>query len=180
MAQEIAELHEQAEHGSNNPKLAPVTITMAILAVLVASVSLMGERIHEDVLVSQTKVTDQWSFYQAKAIRERSYEVFEDQLTVFVVQSPAKADEIKGKYDKEIDRYKGEMKDIQTEATKIEAEIVVLMRESNRFDLGEVLLEAALVICSITLLTEKRVFWLLGSAMGLSGVLIACSGFLIH
>jgi hypothetical protein len=180
MAREITELHEHAEHGAENPKMAIVTLTMAVLAVLVATVSLEGQRIHEGTLISQTKATDQWAFYQAKAIRERSYEVFEDQLSVFTVQSPAKAEEIKAKYDKEIARYKGEMKDIQTEATKIESDIQVLERRSNRFDLGEVLLEAALVICSITLLTGKRAFWLFGSAAGLAGVLVACSGFLIH
>jgi hypothetical protein len=177
---EITELHEHAEHGAQNPKMAGVTLTMAVLAVLVATVSLMGHRIHTDELISQTKVTDQWSFYQAKAIRERSYEVFEDQLSVFTVQSPAKAQEIKAKYDKEIERYKSEMKEIQVEATKLEDEIKVLGRQSNRFDLGEVLLEAALVICSITLLTGKRGFWIFGSAAGLAGVLIALSGFLVH
>jgi hypothetical protein len=180
MPPELTELHEHAEHGSENPKMAAVTITMAVLAVLVATVSLMGQRLHEDALISQTKATDQWSFYQAKAIRERSYEVFEDQLTIFTVQSAAKAEEIKAKYDKEITRYKGEMKDIQAEATKIEADIQVLERQSNRFDLGEVLLEAALVICSITLLTQKRGFWIFGSLAGLTGVVIALTGFVIH
>lgn len=180
MAEEIAELHEHAEHGAHNPKMAPVTLTMAVLAVLVATVSLMGHRVHTDELLSQTKATDQWAFYQAKAIRERSYEVFEDQLTVFTVQSPAKSEEIKAKYDKEITRYKGEMEEIQAEATKIEEEIKVLQRRGNRFDLGEVLLEAALVICSITLLTQKRGFWIFGSLAGLAGVAIALTGFLIH
>jgi hypothetical protein len=42
------------------------------------------------------------------------------------------------------------------------------------------MLEAALVICSITLLTRKKLFWLLGIVLGLTGVLIAAAGFLIH
>ena len=53
-------------------------------------------------------------------------------------------------------------------------------RRADRFDLGEVMLEAALVICSITLLTRKRAFWILGTALGLCGVAIGAAGLFIH
>ena len=36
MADELQELQENAEHGAHEPSLAPVTLTMAIFAVLVA------------------------------------------------------------------------------------------------------------------------------------------------
>jgi hypothetical protein len=48
MADEIQELRENAEHGAEEPSLAPVTVTMAVLAVLVASVSLLGHRAHTE------------------------------------------------------------------------------------------------------------------------------------
>ena len=52
MAEDIMELKEHAEHGSEEHNLAPVTLTMAILAVLVASVTLLGHRAHtEEVLL---------------------------------------------------------------------------------------------------------------------------------
>jgi hypothetical protein len=53
-------------------------------------------------------------------------------------------------------------------------------REAARFDLGEVLLEAALVICSITLLTSRRIFWMIGVVSGLAGVAVAITGFWVH
>ena len=65
-------------------------------------------------------------------------------------------------------------------ATADEAESQAFGRRSDRFDLGEVLLEAALVICSITLLTRKRYFWMVGSVIGIAGVIIAATGFFIH
>ena len=55
MPEEISELQEHAEHGAEDHSLAPVTITMAILAVLVAAVSLLGhrgERVAKDGLLS--------------------------------------------------------------------------------------------------------------------------------
>lgn len=180
MAEEISELHERAEHGASNSKLASVTITMAVLAVLVAAVSLMSHRIQTEELLSQTKATDQWAFFQAKNIREHSYELFLDELGVLSVGSAARADEVKAKYTKEIKRYQDELKEIQAQANEAEAEVTLAHRRGNRFDLGEVLLEASLVICSITLLTRQRIFWVLGSFVGLAGVVIAATGFLVH
>lgn len=180
MAEEITELHERAEHGSGHHGQAHVTMTMAVLAVLVAAVSLMGHRSHTDEMIAQTKATDQWAYYQAKVIRERSYELFLDQLNVFALQDKAHAEEVRAKYDKEAKRYRSEANDIQVEATADETESQAFARRSDRFDLGEVLLEAALVICSITLLTHKPHFWVVGSIIGVVGVAIAAMGFLIH
>ena len=180
MADEIQELKENAEHGAEEPSLAPVTVTMAVLAVLVASVSLLGHRAHTEEILLQTKATDQWAFYQAKEIRRRSYELFVDEMSVFSLQNSEQTAKIKEKYEKEIDRYKDEGKDIQAEARKAEAEVLIEQRRADRFDLGEVLLEAGLVICSITLLTRKRIFWLLGIVLGLAGVALGATGFLIH
>ncbi len=180
MAEKFHELHEHAEHGASDSRLAPVTLTMAVLAVCVAAVSLMGHRSHTFEMIAQTKATDQWAYYQAKVIRERSYEVFLDQLSVFTVQNQAHADEVKQRYEKEAKRYRSEANDIQVQATADEAESQSFEHRSDRFDLGEVFLEAALVICSITLLTRKRSFWMAGSVIGIAGVIIAATGFFIH
>ena len=69
------ELKEHAEHGSEEHNLAPVTLTMAILAVLVASVTLLGHRAHTEEVLLQSRAADQWAYYQAKEIRRRNYEL---------------------------------------------------------------------------------------------------------
>ena len=179
MAEDFRELEEQAEEAAQH-KLAPVTVTMAILAVLVAAVSLLGHRAHTEEMLMQTKATDHWAYYQAKEIRRRNYELFVDEMSVFALQKSEQADKIKEKYQKEIERYKEEGQDIQAEARKAEEEVAAERRHANYFDLGEVLLEAALVICSITVLTRKRFFWYLGSALGLIGLGIGITGLLVR
>ncbi|HTP43282.1 MAG TPA: DUF4337 domain-containing protein [Candidatus Acidoferrum sp.] len=179
MAEDFRELEEQAEEAATH-NLAPVTVTMAILAVLVAAVSLLGHRAHTEEVLLQTKATDHWAYYQAKEIRRRNYELFVDELSVFSLQSSEQADKIKEKYQKEIERYKEEGQDIQAEARKAEDEVAVERHHADYFDLGEVLLEAALVICSITVLTRKRFFWYLGSALGIVGLGIGIAGVLIR
>jgi predicted ATPase len=180
MSEDIRELAERAEEATEHSGLAGVTVTMAILAVLVAAVSLLGHRAHTEEIILQNKATDQWAYYQAKEIRRRSYELFVDEVSVFALQNGEQASQVKEKYQKEIERYKEEGKDIQAEAKKAENEVLVQQHRADYFDLGEVLLEAALVICSITLLTRKKIFWLAGIVMGLIGVGIGAAGLLIH
>jgi len=180
MPDEFQELHEQAEEGAHHSSLAPVTVTMAILAVLVSAVSLLGHRAHTEELLHQTKATDQWAYYQAKDIRRHNYELFLDETSVFATQNSDQVAKLKDKYQKEVERDISEQKDIETEAGQAEAEVKVERRRADRFDLGEVMLEAALVICSITLLTRKRAFWILGTLLGMCGVAIGAAGLFIH
>ncbi|MBI4165697.1 MAG: DUF4337 family protein [Acidobacteria bacterium] len=84
------------------------------------------------------------------------------------------------KYQGEVDRYREEQKEIEAEARHLEQEVDLARREGDRFDLGEVLLEAALVISSITLLTSRRKFWTIGIITGTAGLAVALTGFLVH
>src|ERR1035437_1335269 len=112
MPDEIQELHEHAEEAAHHPSLAPVTVTMAILAVLIAAVSLLGHRAETEEILLQTKATDQWAHYQAKEIRRRSYELFLDEASVFALQNTDQVQKLKDKYSKEVERYRDEQKDI--------------------------------------------------------------------
>ena len=76
MSHDLEELHEHAEHGASDERLAPVTISMAILAVFVAVVALEGARLHADMVLAQTRAADQWAEYQAKVIREEATKYF--------------------------------------------------------------------------------------------------------
>jgi hypothetical protein len=180
MPDELQELKEHAEEAAGHASLAPVTITMAILAVLVAAVSLLGHRAHTEELLHQTEATDQWAFYQAKDIRRHTYELFLDELSVFTVQKSDQEDKVKDKYEKEVERYRDQQKDIEADAKKAEDDVKLEGKRADRYDLGEVLLEAALVICSITLLTRKRLYWGIGLVLAVIGIAIGASGFFVH
>ena len=180
MTEDLNELHEHAQHGALEPGLAPVTVTMAIFAVLVAASSLLGHRAHTEELLHQTKSTDQWAYYQAKDIRRRSYELFLDEMAVFSLQNSEQITKIREKYRREVERYSKEQTEIEAQAKEAEQEVSLEQRGADRFDLGEVLLEAALAICAIALLTRKRMFWKFGMTLLLAGLLIAAAVFLVR
>ena len=178
MSDELSELKENAEHGEGG--LAAVTVTMAIFAVFVAAVSLLGHRADTDALLNQTKSTDQWAYYQAKNSRSHEMEGVADMLGTLSVMDKEKAEMLREKYTKESERYEKEKEQASDKAKEFEEEKGVVARRGDRFDAAEVLLEIALIICSLTLLTKKRVFWLASIAVGIVGVLVAASGFLLH
>src|SRR5580658_4522693 len=180
MSEELDELHEHAEHAREHPDLAPVTLTMAVLAVLVATVSLLGHRTHTEEIILQNKVTDQWAYYQAKNIRRHTDELFADLTTVMATKDPAAAAKLEEKYRAEADRYKDEQKELDAKAKETENETEHVRRKADRFDLGEVFLEIALVITSITLLSGRRIFWHVGLLMAAAGVLVAASAWMVH
>jgi len=180
MPEDIQELHEHAEEGAHDPGMKPVTLTMAVLAVLVAIVSLAGHRAHTEELLMQNKATDQWAYYQAKNMRRQGTEIFLAQMSIFNVSDAAQATKMKEKYAKDVERYADEQKETQAEARGLEGEVALAQRQANRFDLGEVLLESALVITSITLLTRRRAFWHAGLLFGAAGMVIAVTGLWLH
>lgn len=180
MSEELHELQEHAEHAREHPDLAPVTLTMAVLAVLVATVSLMGHRTHTEEVVLQNKVTDQWSYYQAKNSRLHMDELFADLAGVVTSKDGEAAKKLQEKAHAEAERYKDDKKEIETKAHELEAEFALTQHKTNRFDLGEVFLEIALVITSITLLSGRRIFWHLGIVLAVVGLLIAGSAWMLH
>src|SRR5258708_7822353 len=177
---EFQELHEHAEHAAHNPSMAPVSLTMAILAVCVAVVSLLGHRTHTEEVVLQNRVSDQWAYYQAKNIRRHTDEIFADFAVIMTSADAKKAAELREKYQKEADRYRDEQKDIDAEAKKLQQETDMERRRADRYDLGEVFLEIGLVVTSITLLSGRRMFWHAGIVLGLAGLVTASTTLLIH
>jgi hypothetical protein len=180
MNEELQELKERAEQAREDRSLAPVTVTMAMLAVLVAIVTLLDHRAHTEELLLQNKSTDQWAYYQAKSIRRHSYEMFLDLFSISSPKDPAAAEKLKGKYSAQVERYKDEQKEIEAEARKLEQEVSKEGGKAARFGLGEVLLEVALVVTSITLLTRQKAYWIFGLGLAAAGLVIAALGLLIH
>jgi hypothetical protein len=180
MTEELTELQEHAEHAKDDPKLAPVSVTMAILAVLVAVVTLLGHRAHTEEVVLQAKASDQWAYYQSKNLRRHVDLLFNDLTSVEATTDSTALAKLHDKYSQEAARYQGEQKEAEDEARRLETEVAMERNRADRFDLSEVFLEIGLVITSITMLSGRRLYWLLGIAFAVVGIMIAGTGFFIH
>ncbi|HXN50445.1 MAG TPA: DUF4337 domain-containing protein [Candidatus Acidoferrum sp.] len=178
--QEGIELPEPPEGHQEYRYTLPVSLTISFLAVLVAGSALLGHRAHTEELLRQSQASDQWAYYQAKNIRLHEMQVVVDVLGALAPQERQATAGLREKYAKQIETYETDKDDIGEKAKEFEKERDLLGRRANRFDGGEALLEVGLVICSITLLTKRRLFWLAGASVGVLGVLLALTGLFLH
>jgi hypothetical protein len=180
MADEAQELRENAEKAREDRSLAAVSLTMAVLAVFVAVVSLLGHRAHTEEVVLQAKSSDQWAYYQAKNIREHEDELFGDLAAVAATNNAEAMAKFREKAEQEADRYKHDKEEIQAEARKLEEEVATERNRADLFDLAEVFLEVGLVVTSITLLSGRRIFWHVGIVLSVVGVVVGAMGLMAH
>jgi hypothetical protein len=174
-ANEANELQEHAEHGAHDTSMRPVAFTMSVLAVLVAIVTVLGHRTHTEAVLDQAKATDQWNLYQAKKIRSSNTALAADLLSVIAPTDPKAAQKIAKSYADHQEKWAEDLKEEQEKAEALETKVEQAEAKADRFDLGEALLEIALVTASITLLTRNRIYWILGLFFGVAGVVSSAS-----
>jgi hypothetical protein len=182
MPDELSELSEHAEAGREDPQLRRVSLSMAVIAVLVAAAGLLSHRAHTAAILKQAEASDQWAYMQAKNIRMHTYSLFADLLDL---APPAGADAEKRlgkreKYTKQAEKYKDDVAEINKEATKLEHERDIHEHRADRYDGGEVLLEVSLVLASLTLLTRKNTYWVISLLLAVAGSVVVCTGFLVN
>ena len=174
------ELPETHHGGEDDPLVLPVSITISIMAVLVAAATLMGHRAHTEELLRQSQAADKWSQYQAKSVRLHETQGFSDLVNIVSSMDKEKGAALREKYQKEVEHYQSDKEDISEEAKNLEEERDLAGRKADRFDGGEALLEIGLVICSITMLTKRKLFWAGGMLIGALGIGLALTGFFLR
>jgi len=175
-------LEGQEGHGGHEegPFTIPVTVTLSILAVLVAIATLLGHRAAKEELLLQSQEADQWAFFLAKNSGLHGMQTGADMLGTFTTVDKEKAEQLREKYLKDAERYTKEKAEAKEKAEDLQKERAVITRRGDRYEFSEVLLEIALILTSFTLITKKRFFWFAGSLLGLVGIAVALSGFLLH
>jgi len=199
--EEHLEHAEHAQHPVHDPFFRQVAMTMAIVAAVLACVTMLSHREHTETLrlqseasIYQTKASDKWAHYQAKKNREYQYEIAEEMLPYLVHtdKGPTSKDSSGASFKNEnwnqkIARYKEETAEIRKDAEKDEKDAGESQEQSHRahdradrYDLGELGVELALVLCSLAVLTKRPRFWHVGIGFGILGAGVAASALFLH
>jgi uncharacterized membrane protein YcjF (UPF0283 family) len=168
------ELEEQVEH-AKEPFERMVAVSMATIAALLAIVSVAGHILTTDELLAQQKASDQWAFYQAKAIRRYESDIARDILAaVSAGQNGVQ------KYAANLTRYEKEANEIQGEAQTLETESHVRGRQALRAHFGEVFLEIGIVLASLAILTKRKDVWYIAMLSSAGGLATAATALFIR
>ena len=161
-----------------------VALITAVYAVILAIASLGGNNAMKEMLLAQQEASNQWAFYQAKAGREHQYRIQRLVLEADLLErgdtlkpeSRQKLEAALQRFTEEEKRYGEEKKDIEKEARKQEAERDRNQAKDPYFDYAEVLLQIAIVMGAISILSKARlplylslILAVIGAAMTLNG-----------
>ena len=180
-ANEISEFSNQMkEAGEAGESLTNISLAISILAVLVAMVTVLGHRTHTEAVLSQARASDTWNEYQAKRIRSYETGIAMDLLGLQPSADRGAVEKKLEDYKTHVARWSDELKEEQELAKSFEEEVERAEKKARRYDSGEALLQIAVVLCSITLFTRRRLYFFLGLSVGAAGILFASSALLVR
>ena len=168
--------HEsQAEPHGLAGRLAVATAIIATVGALFAYMGGLTQAnaglFKNDAAIKKTEASNQWNYYQAKSSKQNMAE-----LAVALVP-----DERQERWRKEAERYNGEKAEIKTAADKLETEAKAWdqrsdeqMHQHHRWAQATTVLQIAIALAAIALLTRKK--WFEYAMFGLAGIGLLIGG----
>jgi hypothetical protein len=173
----MPELEVKPEH-ADDPNTRRVGILVGVVGILLSVVTISSHRAHTDAVIHRTESNDQWSYYQAKKVRENTEEVALSVLAA-VGTDPAKIDAAAKKLEAARAKYASDAEKIQEEAKAKDKETEKEEHRALYFDIGEGLLELGLVLCSLYFLARKVFFPVFGVLSSIAGTILGVLGFML-
>ncbi len=180
LKQLVAEL--RAEHVAQKAKekrdswTKYVSLTMVCIAVLAAIATLKGGGFSTRTLkemneatFNQTQASDQWSYFEAKSIKQNLYEIELDHLAAAPSPDAAAMDKMKAK----VEKYDKDKADITALAKKFETArdaarktATSAAEHSRRMGLAITLFQIAIALGAMCLIVKKKPLWIVSTILG--------------
>jgi hypothetical protein len=154
-----------------------VGVAIGVIGIILAIVTIGSHRAHTQAVIDRTEENDQWSFYQAKRIRQQVLDVGAD-LARVLSSDQSKVQAIVDKYTRQSAHYSEETKDIEKEAHTRHEETAREEARAVRLDIGEGFLELGLVLSSLYFLSKRKFFPVIGITAAVIGTVLGVMGFL--
>ena len=181
--EELKEGVEEAQHSGHRT----IGLTMAIVAVLLATTTLLGHRAHTEEVVLQGDRNTQWVNFDTKRMQRILHEDMAS-LSESLPGGEKKAAEFKekAKIEREGEPAKNGApakegtEKIRESAQELDAEMKVTQRRADRYDAAELFLEISIVLCSIALLAAAKLYWRLSFVTTAIGIAVVVWGLLLR
>jgi hypothetical protein len=192
MAERTAEIHEELQEAHEKSGSKWVAVYIAILAVALAITGMGASNAMKDMLSNNIEASNLWAFFQAKTIRKTAVDATADQLGLILVANPNMPDAARKQLEDMIKRYKsasaryesepetGEgRKELAARATEKGKARDIAQRKDPYFDFAEALIQIAIVLASVSLITRTSLLLIVSFAMSGAGIFLSANGFLL-
>jgi hypothetical protein len=160
-----------------------LALTTVIFSGAATLASFKGSGYGSNAMMAQNLASDQWAFYQAKSIKQNTYEMQREALSLEVLHAPepvqAKYRETIERYGKEAERYNTEKADIERKARAHEKTKADSQRYAENFGIAVLYLQVSIILSALSALLKKPYLWGFGIFPGLVGLLYFVNGFFL-
>lgn len=153
-----------------------VSLTMVFIAVMAAIATLKGGgystrtlKEMNEATFNQTQASDQWSYFEAKSIKENLYELELEHLNAAPMPDPAAVARMKAK----VDKYEKDKADITALARKYEdardaarKTATSAAEHSKQMGLSITLFQIAIALGAMCLIVKKKPLWIVSTVLG--------------
>ena len=185
-------LDELAEDAVKDNRTKWIGVYIGILAVLLAICAMGGDNVDKDAARFNIDASNTWAFFQAKNLRRQSVRLAADELELTLAANPAMDQAARTAIQVKIDEYKALDKKLTSDPEKqegldelfvkgkaLESERDTALAQDPYFDWSNALLQIAIVLASVSIISGSLVLLAASGALGIAGALLMLNGFLM-
>ena len=176
------------ENAKSRDKL--VGVYIGILAVVLAICSLGGSNAEQDATQQNIAASNAWAFFQAKNARRQALRLHADEFEVMLKTTPAMPDDVKSLITAKIADYKDQDKKLTSDPERgegldelfakgraLEGQRDEALKRGPYFDYGQALLQIAIVLASVAIISGGNLPLLGSLLLGVLGAIATVGGF---
>ncbi len=175
----------------DDPFKLKAALLVSVLAMVLAITSMGGSNAAKEATHFNILAANAYAFYQAKNIRQTEYKIAADQMQIQLTQDKLSAstrallEKKLADYERNIKRYESEpetgegKKELMATAKGHEAQRDIALRKDPWFDHAEALLQIAIVLTSVAIITSVAPLIYTAALLGALGSLSTLNGFFL-
>ncbi len=167
-----------------------IAVYIGILAVLLAICSVGGGNATKDAIARNVEASNTWAFFQAKNIRRHQLRLQIDEFEAMLAGQPALPQAARTSIEDKVKQYRkdearltsepetGEgITELLAKGKSLELQRDRAMRKDPYFDYGQALLQIAIVLASVAIITGGTTLLVLSAVLAALGALSTLNGF---
>ena len=188
----LRDAFEPTDDGARKQRDRLIAVYIGMLAVALAICSVGGGNAMKDATARNIEASNTWAFFQAKNIRRHELRLQIAEYEILLTSQPglpeaarAMIEDKLAKYRKDETRLTSEpgtgegLNELLTKGKSLEVQRDRAMLKDPYFDYGQALLQIAIVLASVAIITGGASLLVLSAGLAVFGVLSTLNGFLL-
>jgi Domain of unknown function (DUF4337) len=181
---------DEITEAGDNTRARWTAVLIGILAVLLAICTMGGDNAAKDANRANIDATNTWAFFQAKNIRRHELRLAVDSLELQLIAAPGLVPVARSAVEAKIADYKAQEAKLTSEPKDstgldelfLKGKALETVRDAAfardpYFDWGQALLQIAIVVASVSIISASRMLLGFSGVLGALGALLTLQGF---